>query len=480
MNEEKIVFKLTMKMAMMVLIVTIIGKVFEEYLEVAGALNSGVYYHVQSEAYYYVSSSVPLIAITIGMIAAAAVSNDKTPKRKGMMLFLHSCMVSFLLMSIGMIVSLKLPEETVLWIRYIPEAGGVLLLCMFPLNCVLKKKYIKKQAEQEGQKIRKTMTADRNSVEENLMQQLASLKRLRNLTDLYTAVLAILTVSSGLSLIMMAPINSAALFCVGNGFFIYALYLRIRYPQKKSVFETINIEEAKNYVTAQEYPKIYAIAGKAEKLLQLGGKIKIVFTTDCSVKISKIPNGYLLKIGMVLLQTFSEEELYHVLLREFFRVSEKHYRSQKEDSYHAWLHHRHHPELFSKLTEALFAYSDTVYDMQYDDYCHMVSVLEEMDAEQVMRELGDSRAADSLLLKLNYYHTVYQWEKRAKDEAPFYDPEKFGKDYLHKEISSFKKALEKKLQTVRYEKSDDYAEECEKAVAFMEELIYQEWMSAEF
>lgn len=426
---------------------------------------------------------------------------EKKIRRRGILLVIISYILSFVLMLLGVIMQPNMPEFFIRSAKWILILCYVLLIIAFLLNVVLKKRYIKNLENQKVEELQRYLISHRDSAEKTSVQKLAFIKRWKMLTGLYAVLFFICAVGSAFCIGVVYDEDFSIPFSMVSGFMFLCAISRIHFPVKEEI-----LDEAKIYVSAKEYPELYAMARQASDMLQCNGNIKIAVLADCSGSIAKVGNTYSVQIGAILLDILSKEELYHVFLHEFSHVAGNHNISEKEDRYNSWLCNGGNPNVLSGLISMFFIYFDVVYNFEYNLYLYSASILRETEADQAMAEFGDHSIAASALLKLKYYD-LYMWEGGTYDEPSLFENEKLQKDFLHNQINSFQKAIGKRSDvwnrlteaeilsrsathpTTRMRlkalgvtdfhvmdsvKSDTYLKECENALAHVEELIYQQ------
>jgi len=377
----------------------------------------------------------------------------------------------------------------------------IALSCMpiplFIISNLLAKNYINRLQRKKVTETQAYLLKHREEAEKTAVIKLKSLKRIRRLTALYAVFIGLTAVSAS---VLMGVIPIAPILLYSYVVFI-AVYSRIHRSKN------LSLENESTYITENDYPRIYSLAYKAAKELGCPYEIKILLSSVFNVSICKEKNRYLLQIGTVLLNTMTEEELYHIFLHEFSHVSAEKSAVEKEKDYNNWISYRENEASnFINAVSRLYLFTDVVYSFNYMLYDYATSVITETSADRAMAKHGDPKIAASALLKLKY-NDMYLWEENVDDEPSIFESETLEKDYLRNIISSFKNAIENRaeywntlvdkeiiannsthptlkmrLETIGVseikladtQSSPEYTEESQKALEHIEDLIYED------
>jgi tetratricopeptide (TPR) repeat protein len=265
-------------------------------------------------------------------------------------------------------------------------------------------------------------------------------------------------------------------------------------------------QEDEHYVSKDNYPLLYSLAQKAADVLHCSNKIRIAILDDFSAGIARVGDTYSIQIGVILLNTLSQDELYCILLHEFSHMVSENNSVNKERDYHTWVQQGTNPHFLSGLTNSWFVYLDSLYSLQFGLYLYASSISIESAADSAMVKYGDAKAAASALLKLKCYE-LYSWEKGTYDEECHFKEETPRKDYLTQELNSFLNRLNLRkeawinyasveimsratthptvkmrleslgitsLEVLENFASDSYITECKRALSYMDELLHNE------
>ena len=269
--------------------------------------------------------------------------------------------------------------------------------------------------------------------EKTTAQKLKELEKWRTVAALYSVLLGIL--GAGVAFCSGAAGENNVTPTLFGAVVIMGGFSRIRMGVPQSVFQ-----EDKTFITAQQYPGLFALARKAADTVGCGEKIHISLQPDARAGISKINEGYILYLGVILLQMYTEEELYTILLHEFTHVQKEYDADQRQMQYANWLQNGKLPHYTSGISELLFRYPDWAYSFQFMFYRYAVALGVETAADQAMVRWGDPEVAASSLLKLKYYE-LFEWEDGGRDERNLYVEPEPEATVLHNRIDDFHREM---------------------------------------
>lgn len=423
--------------------------------------------------------------------------------RRGALMFVTSFLIAFTAMGVGIRIRKNLPQQ------YDDYFLAVFAVCIIaPLLFIVVNKLLmiviqRKFMHMKVAEMQQYIQSHRELAEKTSAKKLAHVKKIKILTDLYAILIGILAVGLALS---AGEVFSSA-FCMVFGFLSMFLLLavlhRIRFAPPEVMFE-----ENKVYVSANDYPNLYALARKAADTLSCGGRIRIAITRDCNAGIANIGGIYSVQLGVIMLSVMSEEEVYNILLHEFSHMQKNMGPSSKEGWYNEHITADRRKNYIKKIASLLFDFPDITYTLQFGLYLYASSILCESEADLAMARYGDAAAAASALLKLKY-HDLYEWEEPTYDEPSFFEAEDPRKIYITMEIDAFKRAMERNAKKwnglvdveilarsashptlkmrlealgvtdykiIYPEEDGSFRDECNKALAFAEELLFTEYV----
>ena len=376
-------------------------------------------------------------------------------------------------------------------------------IALFFINIILTKNYAKKINSASVADINSYMLHHRSEAEQSSCKKLRQLQRIRHTTAVYTVVLwilaAVIAVFAGI--LYTYKLLFYVISLIYSSLIFYAVYSRIR-KAERFVFDESTI-----YLKESEYPNLYSLARRAADCVGCPYEIAILLSLDCNARILTDKKRYLLQVGIILLNTLSEEEIFQIFLHEFSHVSEKRRDAIRENKYKEWLYDqgKMHSRYLSFVT-TLFQFLDIRYSFNFMVCQYATSVVDETEADRAMVKYGNPEIAASALLKTQY-DSMYFWESGVKDEAPLYQPETLSADYLSTRIAEFKKAIEERhadwdalvekeilpnnathptlkmrmetlgvseIKTVKDNSSEEYRKEIKNALDYSEKLVYEE------
>lgn len=426
---------------------------------------------------------------------------DKNTKRRGTALVVMSVAIAFGAMLGGIVLG---KEQT----QKLQDLSGLVLVVSFAvsatvllLNMVLKKWYVGRFENRKVSQVYQFIYSHREHAEQTAARKLPLLKIWRCLTGVYAILLGVLGLCAAVCGGILYSNSNAVPLCFFASLLILCAFSRIRFPVSRKVFDENNA-----YISEEAYPQLYAIARKAAQTIGCGDRIKIALLPNCNAGIAKIGQTFSVQMGVILLSTLSEEEVYSVLLHEFAHVAGHNSKAMKEGSYNAWIRNGRTPHHGSVITNLFFAFFDVFYTLQFSLYEYASSIQVEAAADQAMLLSGKPAAVASALLKLKYYD-LFEWEKGTQDMPSMYEPELPDKQFLKKETERFRQAMSQKQEKWKqlldveiqsrsashptaklrlealgiYEfglidtKTDsDFVKECEKAQEYVDGLIYDD------
>lgn len=402
---------------------------------------------------------------------------------------------------IGLIFNSKWASNTVLIVVLVLLT--ILPIFLFVFNIFSAKRFVNKIKRSKVADMNAFLVSHRDDAENTVKRKLKELRRTRHLTTIYMFFIVSLAIASSvLGGILIVFESSLYVLCLlYSGLLFYSVYTRIH--RKKQ----ITLSETAVAISKNDYPLIYDLARKAADRVGSTDEILILLNWNCSASIIKDKKRSILQLGVILLHTLSEEELYNILLHEFAHVSDDNRKAFRESQYHTCLCEE--SEGYNKLSvflSKLYLIFAIKYAFNYMFYDYASSVVNELYADQTMAKHGDPKVAVSALLK-THYDTMYFWESCVKNEPSLYEPEELKADYLTNRISDFKKAISERseywnelvskeilannathptlkmrmnalgiqdLSLTDTKSSDEYIAECQKLLEFSENIIYEE------
>jgi len=335
-------------------------------------------------------------------------------------------LLTLVLIAFGAVLRGKLsaPMLTLFWVLF--GISFAIPLVNFPVSMLCAKRFVKQMAKidpAEGQAMflrqKELARQTRDSIRKPL-------HRLLVFSDVWAVVLAldaaVLILSS---VVCLAGGSSIPSVC--GMFLLISLSKRIRLPDIAPI-----PKEEPQYLPPDQFPYLYGLMRKAADATGCGRCslfIVAIMGSDASVTVSG--RTVMLYIGLDVLCTFSEEEMYAVLLHECSHAERRLKHPDPVDTFGNWVQS---PANNSRICGLLFLLGDVVYSFRYMLYQRAVSVLEEENADRAML-LASPEAAASALLRL-YYFGRCEWESYAEDGGfLFLTGEEIAPDLVRRSIA---------------------------------------------
>lgn len=279
------------------------------------------------------------------------------------------------------------------------------------------------------------LLSHREQAEQTAARKLKGLQTRRRLANGYAVFLGLL----GAALALFSGwVYQSDDFAVPREFFcaflILAAFDQLQFPIPKAV-----VEELENVLPEDEYPNLYRIAREAARKNGCTGEIRVVAVPENTVGIGCIRNTYLVRMGVLTMSMLTEEELYAVLLHEFFHVSSASGSANREADYASFLNEGRNLHVVSNLTNLYYGLLDLSYAMEYELYRYAASVGNEYRADGLMSSCAG--AAASSLLKIKYYD-LFVWESEAMDRPCLWEPETPCTTVLRDEMARFRACVD--------------------------------------
>ena len=335
----------------------------------------------------------------------------------------------------GVILYTQLQNKTPLLIAL--SVLSVIPIILFALNLILTKRFTKRITQLNVAEGNAFLLSHRNDAEKTTAEKLKELRRIRKVTTAYTVCMLIPAIAIGMLAGFIAtdalPLSLICILYSGLVFASVLTRLRIR--------KQIPLDDNVAVLSPDEYPLIYSMARKAADTVGSTDDIVILPNWDFSASIIRDKDRYLLRIGVVLANVLSEQELYTIMLHEFAHVSQDKNEHYREEHYSDWLSAEGGgTDKLSAFLANLYMYLSVKYLFVYMIYRYACSVVYETQADKAMAEHGDPSVAISALLK-THYDTLYYWESTVRDEPSIFESAELKADYLTNRIASFKNAI---------------------------------------
>ncbi len=429
-------------------------------------------------------------------------NNIKTPLDKRVFAFR---IIAFLLIVATSIVSIILKNN----FTSLHNLVGVITITTFLLpmvilaiSIVINRIYVKRLNAKSLAKEQQYWLSLRENIEQSKNKMIATLKTLIWINDIFSFLLGLCAFVSafGFGVISDKSFSIAPLLICYITLSVATSRIRLKTPS--SYFDD------KTYVSENEYPALYNLAKKAAKAVGCNENIKIALLDDFNAGAAKINKTISIQLGVLLLNSLSEDELYCVLLHEFSHVVSEN-KNRKINEYYDFIYTFYdntNANLYYNITKRLFEFSDSLYNLKYKLYLYTISVLRENLADKAMALYGNNEMAASSLIKIKYYE-LYDWQKGTYDVPCMMESEKYDVNKLKNEVANFKKAIKSnahiwntlieneiisrnashptlkmrlenlsvsKINVLNPEISEAYKKDCEKAIVYVSKLIEEQ------
>ena len=271
----------------------------------------------------------------------------------------------------------------------------------------------------------------RQSVRADLEKSVRKLRRIRVLTQIYTAFIVVLAAACAF---LLGATGSSGVSVVALYLF-YGFFVRFRRSEKAD-FE--------GYADEKDYPQIYAVAKRAAKNIGVPGDIKIMFTYDCNAAIAKIEKVNALRLGALLLDVLTEEELYNVLVHEFAHLTAKCRPTRKEFALYGYVSNTD-GSFMANFADLMFKLPYTVFAWEFIMYRITASAAVETIADSAVLEYGDAQTAVNGMAKLAYSDR-FSDEMRNFITEHFCASEEMRTDVMSVKASAFRRAIEERRE----------------------------------
>lgn len=364
-------------------------------------------------------------------------ATDKVMKRRSIVLTVGAVIVALAVYFLGFI----LVKEPAPAFRDGAEIAIIVLLVLTVLygvfSVVAARRFLKRLQSRKVADTSNELNSYRENAAETAGKKRALLLRLITLNDALTVLFTVFGFAIAF-LLGASHLSDISFYIILTIYLLMAAACRIRQKPPKTVFE-----DDGSYVTREDYPELYRIAEKAQSALGHTGKVRISLAPDMNAGIGKIGDVYSVRLGVLVLDTMCEEELYSILLHEFGHLVNTGKGERRIEDYSFWSQFGQTNSFFSLISQLLFRYTDLRFDYELALYNFAVSVQREAEADRAMAHCGSAETAASALLKLKYYE-LYDWEKGGRVIPSDYMPEKPEKGYLTRELSNFRAQLSRR------------------------------------
>lgn len=352
-------------------------------------------------------------------------------KRMGGWLFVVAFLMVLAATAAGAYIGTLVPISDLSFTPFACAACIILPILFSLLNLLLRKRYERSINKRNSSEMSAFFYSHRAAA----LTSAKKLKKTLGLLRLVSSAYALFFAAAGLILAFCSGLIDGAGWSFLAALLIACALSRIGFKPSYKL-----LKKQQNFLSQRDYPVFYGLAQKAAEKMGYSGKILLFALPDWNIGIKLAGDFCSVFLGVNALSVWNEEELYNVLLHEFSHaVQEGNFKKDRlyYDSICSPV-----PIIFPELWQAAFSFIDLCYSFNFQIYLYAVSVLTETEADRNMAERGDPAVAASALSKLKF-HSLYEWEAGTEDFEPYnLLGETPPTDFLSREVSDFKAALE--------------------------------------
>lgn len=384
----------------------------------------------------------------------------------------------------------------------VPVACCVAIAGLFVLNLLLSQGMEKRFTRMPLAEARNYLQSHREEAEKTAREKQKQLRTIRLMTGGYAALLGVLAAAAAIQAGAVGDTTVSTLGVLAAGAMAVAVTTRVRFGKPRQYFT-----DAPNYLTREDYPLLYEVADRAQKAAGCKGEFRLMLQMDFGAGIAQTDDVHSVNVGVQLLNSLTEQEIFSVLCHEFAHETQEDPGIYREMRYCTWLESQRNPHYTRLLSEGLFRYPYALYLFQYLLFDYAVSLSREQRADRVMAEQAGAEASGSALTK-GFYSDLFEWEISMEDSPCIYAPEEPDWHGLTERLTWLREATprrkadwdaiaQKEIQTrnashptlaqrlelmgaepgkvLPYPESGAFYEECRKALAFAEEWFLEQW-----
>ncbi len=278
------------------------------------------------------------------------------------------------------------------------------------------------------------MSAARSDEKDSTGKITSKLKRLRFASDIFTAFLIVSGAAVAFVNILRLSTDVSFFIVLYISFMLILAGLSRTIPFKR---DTYSLEKYCLFsLERSEYPALFGIAERAAADCGYNGKIKILIVGNGNIGVTDDDDSTVLLIGISILTSLGENELYSVLLHEFSHVKDK----TEFDKYAERISVAREQMGLLSFAEYAFYPLDQIYLHNFGLLGIMSSLKKERCADKLSADLGYGRYLSSALIKLFFFER-FEFESVYRDSEPLYSGEKPREDYYSDIIEKYKDQL---------------------------------------
>jgi len=299
----------------------------------------------------------------------------------------------------------------------------------------------------------------------------------------------------------MGASGSTAVFTLFSAYLMLGFFNRIQLGVSKPDFS--------DYTSEEDYPILYSLAYKAQRAVNMKGKIKILIVGGANAGISRIGRVYSLYIGSGILDMLTEDELYQVLIHEFSHRTKDGDPKDREFRLFTYITQSEENKI-NFFCNRMFIFPDLVFTFEYMVYSTVASRSIEYIADKAICRVGDPEIAASALTKLSYNdffnrefnlhvtESYYASEEKRKDSGRIVsdafrravsERKDFWNELIAREIqpiSSSHPIVRNRIEALGissvsllpFPTKGKYYDECKRAMEYVDAMVYNDSLEA--
>lgn len=417
-----------------------------------------------------------------------------------------SAVIAIAAFFIGIIVASAAPE-TVGITDVVGPTVFILILALWIQSTLCAHIFTKRKSGISSARMREQLYSQREDSKKNVKKLQKRLAFIFACTAVYSVLLAAVALTA--SFVCGAVYHEAGAgilsLLLAPWAVLYAVLRHIPERNKRPTPDTAN-----GYLARDEYKCLYASAGRARDVIGVEGEVHLYVTSDCTASVVRVTKrDIIINVGAILASSITEAGMYAIFLHEFSHLAKENDRHNSIIKYNTYLQSRSISQSEHLITDGFFHFLDTVFTFNCFLYEYASSIIAEERADRAMLEHSDHVHAAAALLTLHHYD-MFEWENGTYDSENIYKDEELRNDYVRWCINEFKTRLEIRRDvwneltdaeilartashpTIKMrraalgitdyspvtETSDEYVEECDRLVDFVDGLIYKERMAS--
>lgn len=304
-----------------------------------------------------------------------------------------------------------------------------LLVATILTNFIAASLYKKKYKDASVAEVQEQLMQRKNRAQNSLAEVVRRIHRLRCFRLFYMIWLFLLmSVSMGGITVKLVGTNSTVLVSLLAVWPFYSVFRQLPPFTVRPDFS--------EYSAPLDYPILHKMVYEAAQTMGISGKeIRIFITGDCNAGIAKIGKSYSVRLGAILLNLLSEEELAQVLLHEFAHMTPDCVPSEREEMLANLIDND------SSLWRYLYLFVNYRYLLEFVFYRITATREIERLADTAILRHGKPVVAASALMKIDFFERLFSYET---DDFLYYETEEVRGNLLALFCERFQSKLAEK------------------------------------